>query len=444
MKKVRIGCGAGFSGDRIEPAAELAEKGGLQYLVFECLAERTIALAHQARMLSAESGYDPLLEARFHAVLETCVQNGICIITNMGAANPEAAARRVVSVAGQLGLSGLKVAIVTGDDVSQLVLAANLVLDDIGLPVQQLGDRFVSANAYLGSAPLVQALAQEPDVIITGRVADPSLFLAPMIHEFGWTAAELLGRGTIVGHLLECAGQVTGGYFADPGLKDVAGLARLGFPLAEVCQDGSAIITKAENTGGKVTVATCKEQLLYEIHNPSAYLTPDVSADFRGVSLAQEGADRVYVTGGGGHAAPETLKVSVSYQNGFHGEGQISYAGSGARARAQLALAIIQERLNIVGIATESLRFDLIGSDSLHGPAISDLGREPYEVRVRVAAHTLKRQDAIAIGNEIEALYTNGPAGGGGAVKSVKPVITMDSAAIDRCAVKPQIHYLET
>src|SRR3954469_1353490 len=224
MNSIRIGAGAGFSGDRIEPAVEVAERGEVQYLVFECLAERTIALAQQARMRDPTQGYDPLLAERMHAVLGPCRTKGIRIITNMGAANPVAAAERTAAVARELGLHGLKVAAIAGDDVLDAVRAGDYVLDESGETVASLGNRLVSANAYLGAGPIVEALAAGAAVVFTRRAAAPAMFLAPQIHEFGWSTEDWtrLGRGTVVGHLLECAGQITGGYFADPGLKDVA------------------------------------------------------------------------------------------------------------------------------------------------------------------------------------------------------------------------------
>src|SRR5262245_29228067 len=283
MRTIRIGAGAGYSGDRIEPAVELAERGHLNYLVFECLAERTIALAQQARRSDPDAGYDPLLADRFNAVLRPCVANGVKIITNMGAANPAGAARAVASIARDLGLAGLRIAAVSGDDVMEAVRARDLPLVETDGRIADVADRMVSANAYLGAGPIVEALAGGADIVITGRVSDPALFLAPLMHEFGWKADDWdrLGKGTVVGHLLECAGQITGGYFADPGYKDVPNLARLGFPLADVSEDGSAVIGKLPETGGRVSLKTCKEQLLlYEVHDPARYCQPDVVADF--------------------------------------------------------------------------------------------------------------------------------------------------------------------
>lgn len=444
MRHVRIGSGAGYSGDRIEPAAELAEKGELDYLIFECLAERTIALAQRAKMADPDAGYDPLLEDRMRAVLPACHRRGIRIITNMGAANPLAAAARVREIARSMNLHGLKVAAVTGDDVLDIVRQRNLI-DDTGQPVGRFGDRLLSANAYIGAEPIVEALASGADVVITGRAADPSLVLAPLVHHFGWSMEDWsrLGMGTVVGHLLECAGQITGGYFADPGFKDVPGLARLGFPIGEVYEDGSAVITKVEGSGGAVTAATCKEQLLYEIHDPAAYITPDVIADFSGVRIEQIGPDRVRISGAGGRPRPDTLKASVGYVDSYVGEGQMSYAGPGALSRARLALEIVAERLKLTGVSTSEVRYDILGVNAMHGESLSGGGGEPYEVRIRVAGRAENLKEATRIANEVESLYTCGPAGGGGASKSARDIVAVVSVLLPRDDIHPSVHLEE-
>jgi hypothetical protein len=443
MKTIRIGAGAGYSGDRIEPAADLAERGGLNYLVFECLAERTIALAQQARRSDPDTGYDPLLADRFNAVLRPCVANGVKIITNMGAANPAGAARAVARIARDLGLAGLKVAAVSGDDVMEAVRARDLPLVETDGRVADVADRMVSANAYLGAGPIIEALAGGADIVITGRVSDPALFLAPLMHEFGWKADDWdrLGKGTVVGHLLECAGQITGGYFADPGYKDVPNLARLGFPLADVSEDGSAVIGKLPETGGRVSLKTCKEQLLYEVHDPARYYQPDVVADFSTVRFEEVGPDRVAVSGGTGHARTDTLKVSIGYFDSYVGEGQFSYAGAGALARAKLALRIVEERLKLTGVATKELRLEIIGIDSVHRGARAGSGPEPREARIRVVGRTDSLRDAIRIGNEVETLWLNGPAGGGGAWKSAREVIAAVSTLLPRSEIRTDVSY---
>jgi hypothetical protein len=442
MRAVRIGAGAGYSGDRIEPAVELAEKGGLHYLVFECLAERTIALAQQARRLDPGGGYDPLLTPRLQAVLPACVAGGVRIVTNMGAANPLSAAREAVRLARRLGLRGLKVAAVTGDDVTAHLRGAALPLMDRPGDVAELEEHLIAANAYLGAAPIAAALTEGADIVITGRVGDPAMFLAPLVHRFGWAWEDWnrLGKGILVGHLLECAGQITGGYFADLGLKDVPGLARLGFPLAEVSESGDAVITKVPGSGGQVTPATCKEQLLYEVHNPERYLQADVVADFSHVRFVADGPDQVAVHGGTGTARTGLLKVSLGYADGFIGEGQISYAGAGALDRARLAQRIVEERFVLIGLMAEELRYEMIGVDATYGGPTGTPPAGP-EVRLRIAGRAAARWEATRIGNEVEALYTNGPAGGGGAVKTVREVVAVASTLIPEKQVRPDIHW---
>lgn len=441
-RALRIAAGAGYSGDRIEPAVDLAQRGRLDYLVFECLAERTIADAQLRRHVDPSGGYDPFLEARITAVLDACRRNGTRIISNMGAANTPAAARRVREIAAGMGHADISVATVIGDDVLDICRRQDVALDN-GLTMGALGDRVISANAYLGAGPIAEALARGADIVLTGRVSDPALFLAPLIHEFGWSMTDwdILGKGILIGHLLECAGQLCGGYFADPGYKDVPDMARLGFPLAEVTADGTAEIGKLDGTGGRIDSATVKEQVLYEIHDPARYLQPDVIADFSKVTVLETGPDRVRV--GGASGAPRTgmLKVSVSYHDGFIGEGQISYAGPGAVERGRLALEILRERLSKVDALREA-RFDLIGLDALHGTGLSR-GALPYEVRVRVAARAPSAEVAARIGHEVEALYTNGPAGGGGAVKTVRPGVALASALLHESQASARVVMLE-
>jgi len=441
---LRLGAGAGYSGDRIEPALELVERGDIDVLVFECLAERTIALAQQARRRDPEAGFDPLLETRMRSVLGAAAERGVRIVTNMGAANPLAAARRTAAVARELGLASLRVAAVLGDDVLAHVLAGDYRFEESAAPVRELGDRIVSANAYLGVAPICAALGSDVDVVVTGRASDPALFLAPIVHAFGWSLDDwnLLGQGTVVGHMLECAGQVTGGYFADPGLKNVADLARLGFPIGEVSRDGDFVVTKVEGSGGCVSAATCKEQLLYEIHDPARYLQPDVVADFTHVRVDEIAKDRVRVDGGRGSAPTGMLKASIGYVDGWVGEGQISYAGAGAFARARLAREIVRERLRSTRVEASEMRFDLLGVDALHGPVAVRDG-EPYEVRLRVAGRTRSMAEAVRIGNEVETLYTNGPAGGGGVVKSAREVVAVQSVLVPATAVRPSVEIVE-
>ncbi len=440
---IRIGAGAGFAGDRIDPAADLAERGNLDYLVFECLGERAVAAGHARRLRDAAAGYDPMLAARLRAVLPACRARGTRVITNGGAANPEAAGELACRVAGELGLSGLRVAVVTGDDVLAAVRAADPLVWETGQPASA-GEAPVSANAYLGADAVTEALARDADLVITGRLADPSLYVGPLRHEFGWAADDydMLGRATLAGHLLECAGQLTGGYFADPVTKPVPRLAWLGFPFADVTADGTATFGKLAGSGGRLDVRTCGEQLLYEVDDPAAYLTPDVTADFSRVRFSQLGQDRVRADGAAGRPRPERLKVTLGYLGGWAGEGQISYAGPRCLARAELAAEIVRERLHVLhGIEPGDIDVELIGA----GAAFRGLApaSDPAEVRLRVAATARSAELARVVGQEVEALYTNGPAGGGGARGAVTERIVVRSCLLPRDLVSTDVDVRE-
>jgi hypothetical protein len=436
---LRIGAGAGFSGDRLDPAAVLAERGRLRYLVLECLGERTVALAQLRKRRDPARGYDPLLERRIELLLPLLRRHGVRLITNMGAANPIAAADAIIAIA-RAHKTPIRVAVLTGDDVLAKIDPGEITLET-RMPVAHYGE-LVSANAYLGVAALLPALQSGADIIITGRVADPSLFLAPMAHEYGWQLDDFdrLARGTSIGHLLECAGQLCGGYYAEPGRKDVPDMANLGFPYADVDAAGNATLSKVEGTGGLITLATAKEQLLYEVTDPFGYVTPDVVADFSTVSLRETGPDRVDVRGATGKARPQKLKVSVGYLAGYVGEGEISYGGANALARARLAGDIVRQRL---GRDFADVRIDLIGSTSLHGKSF-DTGEQPYEIRLRVAARATTPDRAMQVGEEVEALYTNGPAGGGGTRKYVHEQVGIVSTLIEREQVSTKVTLKES
>ncbi|MBL7817830.1 MAG: DUF1446 domain-containing protein [Saprospiraceae bacterium] len=453
-QRIRIGCGAGFSGDRLDPSVILAKEGDLDYLILECLAERTIALAQKRKRQDPNKGYDPLLERRVTSLLPLLVEKGIRLITNMGAANPIAAAKKVVEIAQNLGLK-VKVAAVYGDDVFDDIDPSVSAMET-GKPLTASGE-LISANAYLGVEGILDALNNNAQIIITGRVADPSLCLAPMIYDLGWSENnyDLMGKGTVIGHLLECAGHITGGYFADPIKKPVEGMDSLGHPFADVFADGSAVISKVAGTGGIVNLQTAKEQLLYEVINPYEYITPDVVADFTTVRLAEVGAHQVRVTGGTGKVKPPSYKVSVGYKAFYLGEGEISYAGPHALARAQLAGDIIERRIRSLvapqGDVFQDVRIDYIGWNAVHrttfgtpSPKESYQTVSPPEVRLRVAVKAKTPEEAALIGEEVEALYTNGPAGGGGVRKYVNEIIGIVSVLMDRSHISPKISLFES
>jgi len=438
---LRIGAGASFADDRIAPAVDLAERGELDYLVFECLAERTIARENLARTKDPEKGYTPRLLDRVGAVLPACLRNGTRIVSNMGAANPVAAAKLVRRHAREEGLGEVSCAVVTGDDVAELVRRQpELPLMETGRPLESILPRMASANAYLGADVICRALDTGAQIVITGRVADPSLFLAPAMHHYGWDYADWarMASGTAAGHLLECSAQVSGGCFADPGKKDVTDLARLGFPYADVAADGRFWISKLADVGGRVDLATCKEQLLYEVHDPSQYITPDCVLDITGIELMQAGPDRVSFDGARAKPRTPTYKVTVGYHDGYIGEGQISYAGINAVAKAKWAAEIVQQRLKDRGFSYSEVRVDLIGMSSVHGMAG---GRpEPYEVRMRLATRTTDRKAAEAVGFEVRALHVNGPGGGGGGSDPVvREILAVQSVLLPRPLVDAQV-----
>lgn len=440
--RYRIGTGAGFSADRLDPAIDLVARGNLDAIVFECLGERTLAFAYRDRAADPGRGYTPLLERRMRAILAAAFAGGVQVITNMGAANPRRAAEITRDIARESGLRGLRVAYVEGDDVSDRVHADTPLWE--GMSVGGVGRSFIGAHAYLGAEALMPALQSQAHVVITGRVADPSLFVAPLRHRFGWTADDWarLGAGTLVGHLMECAGQITGGYFADPGYKDVDDLAHLGFPIAEVQSDGSACISKLEGTGGVVDARTVREQLLYEVHDPSCYRTPDVSADFANVRIESVGRDRVSVSGAGGAPAPETYKLTVAFDGGYLAEAGISYAGPGAERRAELAGAIVAERMREVHGSNAPLRIDVIGAASLHA-TVRRYHENAEDVRLRCAQRASSAEQAELLLWEVESLLCCGPAGGGGYRGTVTPSVITYSASLPRDDVSVRTEVLE-
>jgi hypothetical protein len=432
----RIGTGAGFSADRLEPAVDLAMRGELHVMVLECLGERTVAFAHRDRMADRSRGYNSLLERRMRALLPACREAGTVIITNMGAANPRAAAERTRDIARGLGMAGLKIACIEGDDVANLVQPGEPFMDEPGT-VADIGRPIVGMNAYLGADAITPALDAGADIVIGGRLADPSMYLAPLMKHHGWQNSDLakLGAGTLVGHLMECGMQITGGYFTDPDVKDVPDLAHCGYPIAEVAVDGSAVITKLPRTGGRVNEATVKEQLLYEVHDPATYLTPDVTADFSQVKLKDLGRDRVQVSSAGGRERPQKLKVTIGYDAGVIAEAGVSYAGPGANNRGRLAAEIVETRLKEIHGIRSPLRVDLIGASSLFATA-GKVNADSQDVRLHAALRTINREEAELMLWEVESLLCCGPAGGGGYRGVITPAIETKSVLIDRGLVK--------
>jgi len=418
MEDLWVGCAAGGSGDRVDAARPIVDAmiraGRRGAVIFENLAERTLAFAQLAKRANPESGYDPLLDEEVRPILGDCLRHGIAIVSNFGGANPRAAARHILRIAGEQGLPRPRIAVIEGDDLSG---PEGQALLRPFLPAASTGRQFVSANVYQGAFEIADALKKGAQVVVTGRVADPALTLGPAIAHFGWARDDWdrLAGATMAGHLLECGAQVTGGYFADPGYKDVPDIADTGYPIAEIAADGSCIITKPPGTGGLVDVRNVKEQLLYELHDPAAYLTPDVVADITEVELAGVGPDRVRMTGVRGHPRPATLKALAYFEGGWLGEAEISYAGPNAEARARLAMDIVAKRMG----PEFRIRFDLIGSCSILADDAGEMRaatapRGLEDIRLRAAGKHERLAEIERLLREVYSLWLCGPAGGGG------------------------------
>lgn len=442
-----VGSAAGFSGDRTDAAGPVVDAliraDGPACLIFETLAERTLALAQLARLQDPEGGYEPLLDELVRPVLARCLAHRIPIVSNFGAANPQGAGLRILAIAQSLGLREPRVAVVHGDDVSAQ-LAGRLMTPE--LQERLTGRSVISANAYIGAQSIADALRAGADVVVTGRVADPSLVLGPALAHHGWSLDDWdrIAGATMAGHLLECGAQVTGGYYADPGVKDVPDLARVGYPIAAIESDGSCTVFKPEGTGGMVDEHTVKEQLLYEVHDPAAYLTPDVVADITAARVEQVGPDRVRLSGVRGHARPDTLKVNVCFESGWLAEGEISYAGVRAEQRARLAADILRQRLQGLG----ALRIDLIGVASVladdQGRWLQDAPQgTATDVRLRASTRHADKATAQRLMREVNALYTCGPAGGGGVRTALRPTLGTVSCTLDRTQVPTGHRMLE-
>ncbi len=449
FERVFIAGGAGFSGDRFDAAvplvAHLAKCDGPRYLIFEVLAERTIALAQIAKAKNPEAGYSPYLEAYLRPILVQIKTHDIKVVSNMGAANPLAAAKHINRLAEELGLPPFRIAVLSGDDL-RCYLDEQTILEAPTMEGNRLAGRDLkAANVYLGGDAVAKALEMDVEIVLVGRTTDSALVLGPLLHEFGWPANDWdkLAAGTICGHLLECGAQVTGAYFADPGFKDVPKLDEIGFPVAEVHQSGEFVISKPEQTGGCVTTATVTEQLLYEMHDPSCYIVPDVCADVSGLYLTEDDTDRISVKGIKGSPRPDQLKATVCVDGGFMAEAELSYAGMNSLERARLAADIVLERMKKFGFNGE-IRRDIIGAFS-----VLDGGEEPAgqakklpfdgDYGVRLSLISAEHETAQRLCDELGHLYCSGPAAGGGYRSSVTPQMASASILLNRKLIEPYI-----
>lgn len=447
-RTIHIGCGAGFANDRpdaaLRLARDLAQRTGQRYLMLELLAERTLAEAQLRKRVDPEAGYSARLFDFLEPILDICLDQQIPIITNGGAANPQAAARRLRDLLAASRRQA-RIACVLGDD----LLQADAKALETWLPSDVPHDRRVSINVYTGADGITQALEQGAQIVLCGRVADPSLAVGPARHGLGWAKDDWqkIAVATVAGHLLECCTQVTGGYFAHPGIKDVPDLASLGCPIVELGEDGSLVVTKARDSGGFVTERTVKEQLLYEVHDPRRYLTPDVVLDLGEACVRQLGENRVAISGIQGHPRPETLKGLVGLRGLWFGEGEISYAGPAALARARLARDVLLQRFELLAPHVQPW-IDLSGVASLFNDSRGEYlaqrleqAPELEDVRVRVGLTHPDRALIDALLAEVESLYTNGPAGGGGVRRHVSESITTQSFLIPRDEIDTSLEW---
>lgn len=429
MEKRVIACGAGFAGDRIDPAVGLAESGAVHAIALECLAERTLVPGLRARRTDPQAGADPRLERRLQPLLPAARRNGCRIISNLGAANPVAAGRRIARLGETLGLRGLRVAAVVGDDVLSLT-------DHIDW-AQAVEGELIGAHAYLGADAIAPAVIEGADVIVTGRAADSALFSAELLPILEQDPDALAGA-TAVGHLLECSGQVSGGNFEMPDGSSLsaAQFAELGFPLAEVYADGTAEIGLPEDRPGRVDTLTCTLQLLYEVHDPGAYLTPDVVLDFTGVRFEEIGTNRVRMCGAKARGRPPTLKVSGFVEEpGLIIDVEIGYAGTHALQRGRIAADTL--RLRLESFAPQDIRIDLVGIDSTLGAGSLPAPDRLAEVRMHVSARCTDAETAQWVEDEVYALTLSGPAGGGSVRSERRPRL----AVIDGLIARERVHH---
>jgi hypothetical protein len=452
-EKIRIAAGQGFWGDLLEAPVRQVEGGPIDYLMLDYLAEVTMSIMQKQKARDPNAGYARDFVALMKEILPACVQRNIRVVANAGGVNVPGCAAAVAEAARQLGLNGkVKIGIVTGDDMLGRIddfLARGIELRnmDTDEPLASVRDRIQSANAYLGAEPIVDALNQGAQVVITGRATDTGLTLGPMIHEFGWAADDWdkLAAGTIAGHIIECGAQCSGGN-CQYDWQSIPDLANVGFPIAEASADGTFTITKHEGTGGRVNVPSVKEQLVYEMGDPHEYITPDCVADFTTIQLADDGPNRVRVFGIKGRPATEFLKVSISYSAGYKAVGTLVYAWPDAYAKAQAADKILRARLEGLGLRFDQVLTEFVGVNATHGTLAGDPPRDAAEVQLRVGVRGNDRAAVERFTKEIAPLILTGPPGvtgfAGGRPK-VEEIVAYWPALIPKSEIHARVEILE-
>jgi hypothetical protein len=452
-EKIRIAGGQGFWGDMLEAPVRQVEGGPIDYLMLDYLAEVTMSIMQKQRARDPSAGYARDFVPLMKQILPQCVERNIRVTANAGGVNVEGCAEAVREAARELGLKGkFRIGIVTGDDImmrldEMLERGIELRNMDTNEPLSSVRDRIQSANVYLGAWPMVEALNQGAQVVITGRATDTGLTLAPIIHEFGWGAADWdkLSAGTIAGHIIECGAQSSGGN-CQYDWRNIPDLANVGFPIAEAYPDGQFIITKHEGTGGRVNVPGIKEQLLYEMGDPHAYITPDCVADFTTIRLEEAGRNRVRVFGIKGHPATEFLKVSISYSAGFKAVGTLVYSWPDAYEKAQAADKILRARLERLGLSFDQILTEFVGANATHGPLAGEPSPDLAEVQLRVGVRGPDKKAIERFTKEIAPLILTGPPGvtgfAGGRPK-VEEIVAYWPALIPKTEITPRVEVSE-
>lgn len=447
MKKVRIGAAQGFYGDTIEPAIATAQYGNVNYISFDCLAELTMAILLKDKQKNENLGYTRDITTSMKALLPYVKEKGIKLLTNAGGINPIGAQQEVIRVAKELGMDDLKVAVVTGDNVIGQIdnfLAQGISLRhmETGESIGKVKEKLMFANAYLGAMPIVEALQQGADVVVTGRTTDTAQFLAPLIYEFGWSENDWdrLASGVFMGHLLECSAQSTGGNFSGDW-EQVERMEEMGYPIAEVDETGDFMLTKVEERGGLVSVETVKEQMLYEIHDPSAYVTPDVIVDVTNVKLEAVGENQIKVSGVQGKPKPDDLKVVMGYEDGYMGQALIGFSWPDALKKARKSDEILRKQIEKHGLQYDEIQTSYLGYDSLHGPLAKEPNEDLNEVYLRLAVRSKTKQAAGQLNRLFPPLFLNGPPSAGGYYGNIPPrqLLGMWSALVPRETVERNV-----
>lgn len=450
MKTIRIGAGQGFYGDTIEPAVDIAKNGKVDYICFDCLAELTMAILVKDQMKDSSKGYTKDITTTMKALLPYVKEKGIKLLTNAGGMNPEGAYEETLRVANELGITSLKIAVITGDNIlarhdefqKEGVSFENM---ETGESFARVKSRILFSNAYLGVQPIVEALRGGADVVITGRTTDTAQFLAPLVYEFNWDEDDWdrLAQGILMGHLMECSAQSTGGNFSG-NWSEIENMENIGYPIAEISEDGEFILTKTETSGGLVDFNTVREQMLYEIHDPAAYITPDVIANFSTTTLEEIAPNQVRITGTTGAPKPDTLKAVMGYPDGFLGQAIIGYAWPDAVKKARKAESIIRKKIKQKGVQYDDIRIDYIGHNSLHGSTVNSPTENDDldELYIRIAVRAKTFRDASMLRQFVIPLSLNGPPSMGGGLGNQKPraLISMWSSLIPRQLIEPTVN----